>query len=509
MSTQQPFNIWTSQTFNSSTPGPSYSRVIVDYDGKSLIPAPLISVQRENDVSPDGTTRSRGWKGRISGQLLSFAGSPDEDGHFWENPNYPDFPPHPTQPEALAVLIRKKAALSQLFSNPGAWFTITAGDGVTIMRFKPRFQSLNFEEGRWFNVINYSVDFTCDFIEPNEASEWQTQQFSMPEESWQLEQSDEEGRIYRLVHTVSGVGKNRYLDNGTVSAKGWEVARDMIIGGPLAGAGAQNFLGFQADKLQAPGVLGLTGFSPFNYRRSQQIDEPAGRVVITESWECVDPVSSPSGLTGGSAIEEFTVENRFSGDNGQTSVTVAGTIRGLEIRDGDDWTLVSTRQANAALRAAGLTPAWLHSKAQTETGLSLNPIATSIAISKNSVAGTYSYQATFDDRVGYGAGNISESIEVSFDNAADVFATIPVPFRVPGPILQGMSTVTQKSVTVTAEIQRASTFSLPATQPVFDPLPIALAAIGPTPSQIFVASDRPSWNAYNGRYTRSTTYVYQ
>lgn len=510
MPQQEQFNVWTSQTWNASTPGPTeFQRVKIEYDGKGIIPGPLLSIQRVSDVSPDGTVRSRGWKGRISGQLLSHGGSPDNDGNFWEDEGYPAFPAPPLNEEALARLLKKKAALTQLFSVDGKWYEITAGDGETIMRFQPRFSEITFEEGKWYNVINYGIDFTCDFVEPNDNSDWSLQKNFLPEESWQVEQSDEEGRVYRLVHTVSGFGRNRYDSNGAIVAKGWEVARDMIIGGPLAGGGAVNFLGFQSTKLQAPGVLGLTGFSPYNYRRSLQIDEGSGRVTVVETWECVDPTNSPSGLTGGAAIEEFSVENRYSGDNGNTAISVSGTIRGLEIRNDTNWTLVTTRQASADARAAGLNPTWLHTKAESESGLSLNPIPTSITISKNKVSGVYSYQATFDDRVGYGVGNISESIEVIFDNAVDVVATIPVPFRVAGPILQGMSTVTQKTITIRAEIQKASTFSSNASIPVFNPLPIALAAIGSTPAQMFVVQDQPTWNLYTGRYTRSTTYLYQ
>lgn len=519
MPLNSPWSGWNGNTWNQSVPlTAGVGRVIVRYDGQGIIPGPFIRLQRKVVRSPDGTLRQRGWQGELSGTLLAFAGSPLPDGTFHTGDDYPADPPYPDHDEHLAVLIRKKAALAKLFGEDGKWFEIVAADdntwGRTVLKFQPRWGQIAFDEGRWFHDIRWTAPFECDFIQPSDDGSWADQDKNQPEESWNLEPTDETARQYKLTHTVTATGTNRYSEDGSgaVVAHGWEVARDLIIAGPLAGFAAQFKLGMDTSQLRAPGVANLFGFAGFNYRRSVQVDKPAGKYAVVETWDCINPdAPGPSGLTGGACLEDFSVETRHDGPDGLTSVTVSGVIRGMEGRNNTTFGLISSKHDNMAQRAAGVTTAWLHGVSQAETGITLNPIPVTQVASRNKVEGVLTYSATFNTRVGPTIpGVLSESLLIEYNNSCDAVVRHTIPFRVPGPLLQGLATVTEKTVTLRAEIRVQTGYGLPTpSPPAFNPVPYLLAALPGVPSQFYIVSDTPTWSPTSGQYTHTTTALYQ
>jgi hypothetical protein len=205
------------------------------------------------------------------------------------------------------------------------------------------------------------------------------------------------------------------------------------------------------------------------------------------------------------AVEEHQTEVRYGNDTGLTSVTVSGTISGLDDTGGG----YARRWANAEARAAGMTPGWALVKAQAEVPVPLHPNPLSTTVARNKTTGVITYSAQFDNRPAPADPNILSHITtVEIQNAADVFASIPVPFRAPGPLLQPMGTVTQKSITIRTDVVVRATYGIPPAWPVINHLAKALSYIG-TPTQLFVANDSPSFVEESGRYSRTTTYVFQ
>ena len=55
----------------------------VMYNGKRLIPAPLVSINKEYQRSPDNTKIGTNFNLTVNGTLLAYKGSPDSSGTFW------------------------------------------------------------------------------------------------------------------------------------------------------------------------------------------------------------------------------------------------------------------------------------------------------------------------------------------------------------------------------------------------------------------------------------------
>jgi hypothetical protein len=484
----------------------------VQYDGKKIIPVSGWRLERVYERSADGSSRRRGWQVTLNGVLLPGKGSPDATGAFWTGSGYPPDTAAGSlgEDELFDILKRKKQALARLFSVDGLNLDVVPPNGGTRYRMQPRWGTLSFAEGREINHLPWAISLDCDSISPLDDADEHDQAKNPPEETWQLERVDDAGRQYRLTHTVSAQGKKRFDASGAVVAQGWEVAKDLCLGGATAGGSSVSKLGYQAPKADPTGLLSLSGFGAYNRQITHQIDEAAGRFTVNESWLLFDPADLPTGLTGGAAVEDYQVESRYAADTGLTSVTVSGTINGLEQRHPTTNAVVSSRWANASTRAAGITEAWALGLAQTVSGVTLCPRALSTTISRNRVSGVISYTASFDNRQGPSdPSEVFRSSSIEFQNAADVIAEIPVPFRAAGPILQNCFTVTRRVVTVNIEVVKQAVYGGSWTVPANDPLALALAAIGYTPTQMYMIADSTRATLETGRWSRSSTFIFQ
>lgn len=482
--------------------------VSVIYNNKRIIPGPRISVERRFDRSPDGTIRYRGWNITITGIIFAWNGSPDATGTFWTGAGYPPNTALTTQEAGLGHLRNKIGALSKLFSIDGKWFEIIPGDGSPAIRFQPRWTGFQVPEGDWFDHVEFTATCETDAIFPFDENTIYNQSNMPPSESWSIERVDEIGRVYRLTHNASATGKKRFDSGGNLIAEGWQVAKDLVIGGATAGAAAINVLGLDTSKVSGSIVDTLGSFGAYNHVRNEQIDEAAGSYSITENWTLFNPADTPTGLTGGVAIEEYSVENRYSNDNGLNTVTVSGSITGLDVRD-TDMNIVTTRWTNASLRASNLGFNWGLNLAQNETGLILNPAPITSIVSTNKINGVISYSITFDNRATLAVGNVlSTVISVDVRDASDVVAIIPVPFRTAGPIIQGMGTVTQKTIMVRAEIVQAVRFGSVVAPPFFNPLSVLPRYISGY-TQIYQIEDNYNYVEQTGRYSRTTLFIFQ
>ncbi len=503
-------------------------RVIVAYDGKQLIPAPLLSIKPVFQRSADGTKRATSFSIQVKGKLTADRGSPDpsiDNGDddaalstFWTSSGYPT-DPTPTDVTAdkrVARLRDKMAALVKLFKQDGLWFEVTPGDDSDPIRFQPRVGEIDFADGLWFNYVDYSISMETEVIwfgQTDQNAGDLTQEANAPEESWSLEPADQENRHYKLSHTVTALGRKRYEDDGSgaVLAEGWEVARDLILGTGLISGGTSK-LGFQAQFLAAAGVLDLTSHQPYNYVRSQQPDVAGGKFTVVETWFCMDPAETVTGETAGKAYEEVTVETRGSLE-GYTVVTVNGTITGLEERNSTTYALSTTRWVNANLRATAVlaSPTVAQTLAETYSGVTLNPTPASTTVSRNKVTGVVQFSTQFDTRpANSDAAFLTETYTVTFENSCDIVAEIGVVQRPTGPVLQPVGSKSRSAVSVEASITKRVQYGQPLpTAPAPDMQALAIAAIGSTPSQLYVIADRPSWNDRQGRYSRNTTFLYE
>jgi hypothetical protein len=192
----------------------------------------------------------------------------------------------------------------------------------------------------------------------------------------------------------------------------------------------------------------------------------SGSFSATETWLAID--TGTSGVAG-SAVEDFTVNVRKSNEDDLTTVSIEGTIRGLETRTygtapgffqvtqtKDEaaqayWNVVKDRIAARANYVAGALSRPLNI---------ISPMLTSLG--RNPTAGTISYTYEFNNRPSNCIeGSIFEMIRINDVDPIDVFASIPIPGRANGPILQDINTVTSPTREVSIEVKMPPATSCP------------------------------------------------
>jgi len=482
------------------------------YNSQRLIPAPpAVSIQKVYSKTPDGTPIGAGFSITLNGTFLPDKGSPMVNGTFWDQPGYP---PDETVGDSsrLKAVLRKQEALRNMFSTEGGLFEIQSADGSAPMKCNPRVISIAFEPGIWYTRCDYVITLECDVVYVNGGTLSEdefTEYIQDASESWSFETDETpEGidlpRTYRISHTVSATGKRFFDETGALVKPAWAQAEQYVL----------SRLGYSALIAMSSGVNGLpSDYNGYNHSRSNNQDILGGQYSVTESWI----------LAKGAALEEFTVSIKNEANTGVTGVSIAGSINGLEERN-PDMSLLRKKYTNALTKWTTVEAALL-TRAQTYAGVTLNPFPLSKLISKNDIAGNITYSYDYDTRpTNLFTGAVYESITISENLPADLFASIPVIGRQQGPVLQDLSSKSERSVTLNLEVVippssfggtvgdlRTALYSNPRiTQPdVFDNVyQAARPGLYYSTNKEFIRDKNENWDPKNGRYNFSCNFVF-
>lgn len=491
----------------------------VQYDGKRLIPAPLVSLRKSYQTTPDGEKIGSVFNISVIGTLVAFKGSPTSSGTFWTSSGYP--PDENIDNNArLGSLIRKQEALRELFSTDGLSMEWQSADGSQPMKCNPRVLDIELQQGNWYNRIDYTITLEADVVYVNGAAlgeDEYDEYISAADETWTFETTEvPEGEnmplTYRLTHTVNATGKRFFDDAGDLVRPAWQNARNWVL--PK--------LGFDSTIALSSGVNNLpTYYQGFNHSRSENIGEGNGNYGVTETWI----------LSSGNALEDFTVTVR-EGLDGLTQVGVDGRITGLDVRD-SNFNITSNRYDNANTKFTAVSGV-LFTRAQSYSGKSLNINPISTTVGKNPTAGNISYSYEYDTRPSnLVTATKSESITMSDSFDIDEFAAIGVLGRTVGPVLQtvgshrpttrglnielvfgadfvGGGSATSRLITNHPRQQSPQATELQSIINAANPvLAGALNNIGVPASTAFVSNQSESWDIITGRYSYSIEWTYE
>jgi hypothetical protein len=150
--------------------------------------------------------------------------------------------------------------------------------------------------------------------------------------------------------------------------------------------------------------------------------------------------------------------------------------------------------------------------------LLLNPEPMSKSIGYNTNDGTASYALTYTNRpANCYTGALSESINLSRDNATPVHASLTILGRVNGPILQNIGTKTASTTSITIEAflipptgSGACTGDLFKASPVYyeEVIDSAEEKISGDFGTFYRTSDSQSWDPRQGRFTRNVAWIH-
>ena len=483
----------------------------MEYRDYSFSPVPFLTIAKDAHKNADGSSVGSLYRFSLAGTIVETAGG-------------------------YSAIDAAQDALIDAVAEDGGLFVV-ACDGTPLISGYVRVNPPTFNQSNdnWVTTCPYTLEFEMDDYS-SETSPY----ISSSTENWSLEfqedkshysvdltgVAEQEAEYYygvdsnpyflNLTHSVSAIGKKHYTGpgiSGALDKEAWEQARDFVI--PL--------LGYESSQVAGSGVINLNSASFFesgyNHIRSQQTDETAGSFSVSESWTIL------SSGTLGNAIEDFSISTNKSIESDLTSVSINGTIQGVEIRtygsDPGDFTIDETKYESASgywnsVENRVFPRAQIAS--QSVSTRSLNPQIKSQSVGDNWVNGVITYNYEFDDRpLNCVSGSLSENITIADNLPTDVFASLTVIGRAAGPILQDIGTTTAASrdvsIEVTMPIPTGCTPSLMfATNPRIDVqalLCLFEAELTGDNDTVFKTNDSENWEPKTGRYSRGVSWTYQ
>ena len=535
-------------------------------DTCAIIPAPFVSINKDHlkgarggkgDYANYGINIGSTFRITLTGTLVAFKGSPvgrkDASDHFTWVPDasasvslggpYGDFytgsTANGTQPsdqsvpssQRLTSILRKQEALRELFKDGGT-LELVPVDGDYAVVCNPRVLSINFAEGNWYDRCDYVVELEadtmrCDGIpdrhkdsdplsnfvlgisaEDLESTILEREQiyldsfsedWSLEEDTAEVESPDYAHRTFRITHNVTATGKSHFNSTGNLVKPAWEQAKEAVryvINNPskdypnatsTVPAGA-NFLDLAA------------GYNGYNHTKVENIGESDGTYSVTETWI----------LATVGALEDFQLSVRATLGTPHTTISMDGTIKGLESKDpsvlaasGDyplpvydgvgnvyNSTPIGSKFFNAEAKFNDLTnygtfniASKVYARVNSAIQQTLNTTPLSLSIGVNKAAGEITYAVEYDTRPSnLVTGAVSEEISINDTYPGDVFASIPVLGRKTGPVLQYVGTRTEYRRSLSIDLVMGSNYVYKPNTNLFTPEVNTLSYIATKPS---------------------------
>lgn len=478
------------------------------YNSKRIIPAPFVQIQKQYvrvGQEKVGTTFTL----TLNGTIVAYKGSPastngpiggdsagDWNGRFFigAGTTYPS-DESVASIDRLSSIFRKQEAIRELFSTDGQLLEFQSAAN-TPLKCRPRINGITFEEGIWTDVYKYTIELECETIDGlNVQEDVFTDKVSDANESWEI-QYDEESQTYNMSHTISAVGKLTFGTDGLPVKKAWEQARDFC----------RARMGYDATMAAASGSLSLN-LTNYNHIRQNNVDELGGSFSFTESW-----VLSPTNY-----IEDFTVNTNNESQNGVSSITIEGSVRGLDTRD-ISYNLTESRWAAASGAFFGTILPQMYTRANAyhaaltaNKPLNITPLANTVGI--NPKAGNITYSYSYDTRPSNCvSGALSEVINVVDNNPGQIVAQIPVLGRVHGPVLQDIGTYTARTRSLTIELimpVTGTSCSPLSGKPSSTAIDAIINSVTPIGNQVYKTADQTTWEFKSGRFSQQVEWTWE
>jgi len=320
-----------------------------DSVGRSIIPSPLVSINKNYQSNDDGTKIGTIYSITLTGTMLSFMGSPSGsysslNQAFHTLGGYPPDDTDTGNNENFNNIIRKQEALRWLFSEDGGTLEWQPSDGQPPVRCYPKILSINFPEGQWANKCEYTIEMEAPWIyingQLNVEDDISMDSISSSTETWSFEEVDgHENTQYRVTHEVNANGKLSYAGASGLyeNKQAWEHAKTFV----------DSRIDGLVDNDVMFAALGASGKITGNYNTITNIDQDGGTYGVTEEWL----------LSDGNTYEErkFTVD--YDQTNGEYNITYEGVIYGVATgsRAGNVGGLNQAKAAVPSASAARLT----------------------------------------------------------------------------------------------------------------------------------------------------------
>lgn len=243
----------------------------------------------------------------------------------------------------------------------------------------------------------------------------------------------------------------------------------------------------------------------YNYIRQTTRNEHEGSIDVTETWVVLNNASG--------AVETFDVSVEESLESYIKKVSINGTIKGYNnISYTDGISDVTKSHMDNAYDFYNQISGSIYGRANAFIPDTLNPEPISKTEGYATQAGQITYNYSYDTRpINCVAEAKSEVISINHTFPNDIFASLTIPGRANGPLLQGIGTVGQRSIGVNIEAVLPvtgcpTTYTRPTGYDDFTTTFVAnnITAVYGT---YYLNDNTETYNPKTGRFTKNFSYV--
>jgi len=370
------------------------------------------------------------------------------------------------------IIARQIAIMDQFktYTNASSsYFEVQPRDGTAPFKFIPRVKSINFKEDIWVDFCDYTIEMEADeiYIGNNHKIPEGTLDPSDVDESWSTEYNQEDLRLTKVTHKISAKSKS------VGSKKGWQISKDIV----LAKVNALIPSDIQSSS-------GGTYTNPCNKLINYSVNANNGEFSADINLTYHNSSFAASAADQDSyAYHEQTVTDKESSDNLRASLTIDGTITGLNaISNGDRYA--------AALTLWNTVKTYLNSKYSTL-------VTTSFSETHDKVKGVITYNYDIENIAKPSNGIRSESVNITYfgpkANPLKTYVMQNTIYGGLGPIFQDIGVSKARTMSIT--IERVGTDQSPNT-------------LQYQPANSVIESDSINFTAQNKKISRTTTFMW-
>lgn len=358
----------------------------------------------------------------------------------------------------LSEVITGQESLRNIFSGQGKRLEIAPFNGAApVIDAYCDVESINFEKSTWTQRCDYVVVLKSKKIENEEAFPSGTVGNTI--ENWNI--TEQENGAFAVSHNVEAQGLRLYGATGLIanpldSARNYCYARissinpsgqlTLPINGEVIGGSPKNPVGGTIASINATENY-------WNYSTTETSETNSYIYRLTESF-IYNPAGNTKETWSATVSQDANQQNRYNAQIRGTIVGYTNLQKNYTVRIGAaKYKWDSSVKASLYSRLLPYIPAGITLNAQ--------PLANSVTydVTGSTLSYDYSYIA--------GSGSIfpnaiEESLSITDTGPSDIFAQIPVPGRVSGPVVQYMNTSTlpERSVNISITVAKSPTFNL-------------------------------------------------
>lgn len=459
----------------------------VTFDGKALVPGPFVQYNVQPRKLPNGRISGFDTTFNLTGTIVNVDSTLDSSGAI--------------DATRMQGVLLGQAYIKDMFDVETGLLEISAPE-TSSNKITAYCQPTNlaFNNGTWVNRCDYSIDLFSNNVSGLLSSELES-----ISENWSV--TETEHNIFTIVHTIeakgllvpSGGGFNNPLNaaKAWVRSRAYTTSTDGVLSEVVSGSGVMNLSNM---------IYALSATSGYWNRQATETVDP-----INYTWSLVENFVHSSG-TNGYFTEDFSVTINQGFENpDKAEVNVNGTIFGYanNIRN------YQGRLKNASGAFASTVLPNIYVRAQNYVGgFTVNPIPLSRQVIYESVPGSvrYNYSYVAFSGATYVSGAIDESISVVDTGPTDVFASIDVPGRAKGPIIQYMNTRTlpERTININATVLISSSGGLSFLRSRYLSKPNVsgiIEALKPEAGYYYITQNSEDWNPIQGNYSRTVSWI--